>query len=462
MTVSSGADPLVVFLSSRMTSELNDVRRMTVDALRGLRQFVTLWRFEDHASDSRPPEDVFLEGVRRSDVIIFIAGSDISDPVESEIVEALRCHTDILVFLLQSETRSPRLVEVIKKLKDFATVAVVAWAQDSIRSAIFDAVRNHILTKARNVGRPATRSHYLSRLMVESRARSVNRWTAAGVNDSIAGELSADQAIGMLDAAGVPMVRLLLLRGEVGAGKSLALERMYQGAIHQAESDAFAPIPILIRAQDVIPNLRVVLEPLSEPLGNPEVTGISLFIDDLDQIGPRAALGLLNDADVLARTFPSTRVVVAGRDLFIHSKWPFIRIPLLDQEEVARLVARLTGKPVEYWEIARDAPESVLTSMQRPLFTILYAQYALNSARRPRSSADLVRSLVENALAPIEAADLSANDKLLELSAAVLDSGSDFVPSGTVGGLSVIASLLETRLLSESDSKIGFALPIVA
>lgn len=90
----------------------------------------------------------------------------------------------------------------------------------------------------------------LDELWRESRARCAARWRQLGLSREEAFELAADLLVG----APSPRARsalqrpLTIMTGEVGAGKSLLLDRLFQRAIVRLREDPEAPLPAFVEA----------------------------------------------------------------------------------------------------------------------------------------------------------------------------------------------------------------------
>jgi hypothetical protein len=82
----------------------------------------------------------------------------------------------------------------------------------------------------------------------ESRARCAERWRRLGLSREEAFELTDDLLVGAPSPRARSALRrpLTIVTGEVGAGKSLLLDRLFQRAIVRAREDPEAPCPAFV------------------------------------------------------------------------------------------------------------------------------------------------------------------------------------------------------------------------
>jgi len=84
----------------------------------------------------------------------------------------------------------------------------------------------------------------------ESRARCAERWQRLGLSRDEAFELADDLLVGVPSPQARSALRrpLTIVTGEVGAGKSLLLDRLFQRAIVRLREDPEAPLPAFVEA----------------------------------------------------------------------------------------------------------------------------------------------------------------------------------------------------------------------
>lgn len=79
---------LKAFLSSVMRGALNEARQVVVDVLDSP-TFLVPWAFEFTPASSEPADDTYLRHVRDADIVIWLAGGEVTQPVINEVREAL-------------------------------------------------------------------------------------------------------------------------------------------------------------------------------------------------------------------------------------------------------------------------------------------------------------------------------------------------------------------------------------
>jgi hypothetical protein len=147
----------------------------------------------------------------------------------------------------------------------------------------------------------------------QSRGRCVRYWMAAGVGRDEAEELAADASVGAPPVALRPTqtqpVRIIL--GDLGQGKSLTADRLFQVAVHRARFDVAAPIPVFFgppwtpaQAEQILGNLQLAIETGTARLGDVARQGATIIIDGLDQAGGEWPARCLEQGYVLASVWP--------------------------------------------------------------------------------------------------------------------------------------------------------------
>jgi hypothetical protein len=255
---------------------------------------------------------------------------------------------------------------------------------------------------------------------------------------------------------------VLLLRGPLGAGKTTIAEALLLRAIELAQDDPDAPIPVFLNASTIAMELKDRIVAQCSELGDPARQGVMAVLDGLDQADPRRAPELLAESMAIARTWPSTRVVITGRSdpLGTHGV-PSYDIPELPKNEWVSLVREVAGRRTPTFQ--STYPESVGEAFARPLFAILLGIWMREPAYdRPPTVAALARHLIERSLsrAGVDRPDLSACLRLL--ARRVIESGGraahlEQVPNGPV----LRQALLDTGIVSiDQRSRVGFTLAI--
>ena len=71
-----------------MNDEMAEARENTVETIRGM-DFGRPWAFEYTPAVSQPSDDTYLRMVRRADLVIWLVGSETTQPVMAEINTAI-------------------------------------------------------------------------------------------------------------------------------------------------------------------------------------------------------------------------------------------------------------------------------------------------------------------------------------------------------------------------------------
>lgn len=451
-----GEQPPKVFISSVMDDELEGARTETVNAL-DLMPGVSVWAFEFTPASSEQVDSGYLRHVREADAVIWLVGSTTTAPVCSEIREALAARRRILAFKLSAERRDQAteslLAEVGRRAK-WRSVASLAELGQDVAHAMWDE-----LVRAYR-GMPGMgRRERLDELWRTARARMIDRWLAVGLNPEEAESFADDPRVGAPASDLRPSARdpVVVLRAELGAGKSLAAERLIQEAVISALRDASSPVPVYLPGQRAAGPLQEAVEAASSHLGDPHRQGAFVTVDGGDEAGAELALRLVSEARILARTWPSTSVVITTRPVPALGEVHEVRdlVPL-EREDALALVSLVAGHQVSDWHW----PDALRDATRRPLFALLLGIHLRQSdGHTPRSLAELISGLVQRALT---GTPLVAAEALLErLARLQTERGGSFVPLGDVGSPGELAPLLESRLVVQRDSAVGFPLPVL-
>jgi hypothetical protein len=132
------------------------------------------------------------------------------------------------------------------------------------------------------LARQATVGRNVEELWRESRARCAEPWRAVGLSREESLKLAANPLIG----APGPRIRAALSQpaaivvGEIGAGKSLVLDRLLQrGAVIQLRDCPDAALPVYVEAWEVTGRLRDTVLEKTSSLDDPRKRGAVVFID---------------------------------------------------------------------------------------------------------------------------------------------------------------------------------------
>ena len=298
-------------------------------------------------------------------------------------------------------------------------------------------------------------------LLRESRARCAERWQRLG--------LPRDEALALADdpSTGAPAPRtrsalqkpLTIVTAEVGSGKSLLLDRLFQRSVVRLREEPDAPVPAFVEAWEVTGRLQDAVVQKTSALVNPRRRGAAVFIDGTEEPGRAVAARLLKEARILVEAWPNTTVVIAGRPLpdFVEQEETF-DIPDLNSDEQKALIERIAGREITSG-LVRAWPESVREAIKRPLFATLMAlDIRSHDIRAPRSTGELLFGLVERAFD--RAGETMETDLLVRLAAACIDA-EGFVRPADVAATAELPRLRATGLVIESGGAVGISLQVL-
>ena len=269
----------------------------------------TPWLFEDAPASSEPLGDSYLTKAREADLVIWLVERETAEPVRDEILSARETNRRILILRIApppSDTGTESLIRLVGTKWDY--VVDSADLQGKLQAAL----GNEIVRAWRAAGwstKPAT----LDTLSARSRSRCIERWLAAGIPDSIAESLADDPSIGLLEVPIFASNRFAIIRVEIGSGKSLVAERLFQDALRLARTPGNEQIPIFLEAK----HIHGTLEQTLSKSGYEIVADGSMLviIDGLDEAPENRRVELAQAAKRLTFECPSTRVLVTSRPL---------------------------------------------------------------------------------------------------------------------------------------------------
>src|SRR2546426_1251701 len=103
--LSPGEAPLLVFVSSVMTSGLQRAREEAVSAIRSAPGLLVPWAFEFTPASSEPRDESYLRKVREADFVVWLVREETSRPVQTEIRQALASSRRLIVIKLPATSR---------------------------------------------------------------------------------------------------------------------------------------------------------------------------------------------------------------------------------------------------------------------------------------------------------------------------------------------------------------------
>lgn len=185
---------------------------------------------------------------------------------------------------------------------------------------------------------------------------------------------------------------VVVLTGDFGSGKSETAEAWHRHTIDDLAADADAPLPVWLAARDINRPLGEAIDAVAG--ADRRGRGARIVIDGIDESDPARAQALLEDARILTATAANTQILLTARPGAVTpSNTEHVEAPLLDEDAALALVELAGAGAHATWQWTADMRASV----RRPFFA-LAAGTSLAKDDAPRSEADLIRTLVENAL----------------------------------------------------------------
>lgn len=452
--------PLNVFISSVMRPALQWARDTVKDVLEASPSFVT-WAFEYTPASSEPPRDSYLSKVRRCDILVWLAADETTPPVRDEVHTALESGCRLWVFRLAVASRDTATQELLELVRGRAK-----WRDVRDKEELGAAVR---LTAEDEIVRALRRrpelKHLapLEELLQFSRARCLERWIAAGVPSELAERLLDDPSIGAPGLSPVAQIQnaVTLLLGEIGAGKSLAGERLLQEAIRRARAEG-SPIPVYLDARAVAGHLGQAVQQASQELGDPRVRGAFVIVDGLDEAGVPSAFRILEEARALTESWGNTSVVLNSRPIEqLGRDAERVFLPPLQLQEALDLIQRVSGSRLNPERIGH-LPASIQEAIKRPLFAILYGAYLRQESSTPKSAGHLISSLVTRAVSRPRPGFERASNLLRRLAAHSIDRGGNPVHHTEIAAPGQVEMLVESGLVVKRGDALTFPLAILA
>ena len=452
--------PLRVFVSSVMGPSERAARDIAYRVLES--SLIRVWEFERTPPSPASAKTTYSDAVRHSDVVIWLVGQETTQPVRDEIKLALTLGKDLLVFRLPVGTRSVTTSELTTRVRDVAKTTDVVDEVDFERQ-LTQALGDLLLARFRH-GLTPQRTLALEALHGRLRGIAISRWIALGVSVERAIEFFDDDTIGTLPDGLLPKHSdpFRILVGDIGSGKTLGAMRLVQSALRSARESASAPIPLWIDATSGQHSLAAVLRDATQPFGDPERIGVILAVDGLDEWAGDDRLQLVDEARALAFALPNTLVLLTARPGSIpRDASGSVSMPVLDGSDSADLINKAFDLDVSSWQV-QSWVQPVQDAISRPLFALLMGRHlSSKSVGGVGSPAQLMHELVEGALGNPVPSALATDRLLMEIAARSVDAGGRPIPKRDLGDDDVVRAALRTRLLTETDGAIGFALPIL-
>ena len=460
--VQPGERPIKAFVSSVMRPEFDEVRDETIRAL-GEIPLIARWAFELTPGSSEPVERAYLRHVRDADFVVWLVTAPTTQAVSDEVKEAIAADRRLWIVIIDP---SDQWSGATKSLVDHASPHA-KWIEPSrcggLQTAIQMTWDDEVVRALRRIpgmGRVAK----LESMGSASRARCIARWQAAGVPRDVALQMLEETRVGSAPPELLPTRRhpISLLTGDFGMGKSLAAERALQAAIASSREGQARAIPVFVQADELGGSLEPAVRRHASELGDPQIEGVYLVVDGLEQAGVGDALRILDEARVLVETWPGSRALVTSRALPVPTPIEEERpLPPLSSRAADDLIARVSGRggtPA----LSTGWAQPVHEAIARPLFAILLGGYLREQTPElPRSLGDLISLLVARSSLAAGLDDRQAQPILRRLAVAVTQRGGGRIQANEVGDPDALKDLASAGLVVMDDGLVQFPLPIL-
>lgn len=293
--------------------------------------------------------------------------------------------------------------------------------------------------------------------LAESRARCISRWRGAGLSRREAGDLFDDPHIGKLEQELLDKLtnELVVITGDLGAGKSLIAERIYQRGIEAAKEDDCCPIPLYFQASEVANGFLKLAQDEARKYGNINQRGISFVIDGVDEIDEINARQVLENARIANERWANSSGVITSRKIAAYSDvLEEYALPKKSEEDAFMLVSKVAGHEIQPWGFSK----SIIESCRRPLFAILLGLFRRRNTDSPKSTAQLLEFLVTKSLRNSQLTQGDAAAQAIQLAKVCTNQGTlslvDFDNNNHV------EPLISAGILTKSGMSLGFGLPV--
>ena len=447
---------LLVFISSRMNDALEPARTIAVEAIKQV-AFGSPWAFEFSPASADTAEDTYLRKVREADFVVWLVGSETTQPVVDEINEAISSARRLLVFKLPAEQRDSQTQDLLDRVGNY-----VKWSKvDSIENLsvnISESVADAIVQAVRNPFIPARRQKLLQDIRL-SVSRCKEPLLSLGVEESAAEEMANERESGnILDA---PASGALTVVGEQGSGKSLAAERLFQRAAMDAAEDSSRQFPVFVRARDLTRPLTRHIEECLQGYTDPYNPRVLLIIDGVDELGPSLAMDILHQVTAYADANSDATLIATTRLLpGMSVTGQLIQLGSLEDEASLSLMEKVLGRPIHPRDMHRW-PQSIREARRIPLFAVMIAALLRHNPDLAFASSGQVIGEVADQLLRRKEDTAEELDRLLQkLAFQAIESGARVHPNAITTIRAKQALLKSSRVVEESSDTLDFALPV--
>lgn len=441
-----------------MRPEIEWARDTAVEALT-INPTLVPWAFEYTPASSDSAVTTYLDKVREADIFVWLAGAITTEPVRAEVQEALAHGRRMWVIVLPATHRDELTSQLLREVRNHAKTAAAEDANE-LRELLSLTFSDEVIRAMRETP-GLDRLAHLEQVARRSRARMVSRWIAVGLETAEAIALADDPSVGAPAARVLPddERRLVIVVGDVGAGKSVVAERALQVAVLQAREWPSAPIPVFLRMRNIERGLEAAIRARTDAIGDIRAVGVFAVVDGAEEADSRVAANAVEEARELVAALPQTRILITSRPTAALRRGVPERVdlPLLTSEEARSLVSSISGSVVTIG-IEGSWPSAIRDAVRRPLFAVLLGLNRRVRRPEPQTTGELLDTLVEYAIEPLDIAEVLP--ALRRLAALVTDCGGP-IDRSELGDLTSRAAANASRLVREDDNAVDFALPLL-
>jgi predicted esterase len=288
-------------------------------------------------------------------------------------------------------------------------------------------------------------------------AKSITRLKANGLDRGQAVYLLENKQYNFEYLKPTEEMRLVVIVGEFGIGKSFAIDKIYLDLLLRAENEFDFPIPININAAQIDFNVQIYLETIV--IDNSKEYWI--IVDGMDEVSVSIASNILENMRIATERWGNLRIILTSRPLSIFNNiTEKVKMKGLSEDEALEVVNFINNQEKHYHFY--NFPKDIRVVIQRPLFAILLGLYLSKKNNLiPTTSGELLSYLIENALGNVEINESYTNQLLMNLAMISTCRGNVPVKKSEIGDIVEIRNLLNSGIIIEENGYISFVLPIL-
>ncbi|MXY43438.1 MAG: DUF4062 domain-containing protein [Dehalococcoidia bacterium] len=448
---------MLIFISSVMTDTLAQARTISTQAVESL-ELGRPWAFEYTPASSEAPSEGYLRKVAEADFVIWLVGSETTVPVVDEINQCLASERRLLVFKLpcsHRDERTERLLERVGAVTKWRNVEDIDQLADHIREALLD----EIVRALRQAVHPS-RKNRLEELRSLSIASCKASWQALGVPEPVAANLATDTRVG--NTLIIPPAGLHIVEGDLGAGKTLAAQRLFQTAAQHATEDSSQSFPVFIKASRLTVPLSDHIAQDCKGYADPYTQGVFVIVDGIDERGLREGNTILQEALAYVGANAQATVVLTTRPLpGLDASVQRSSIPPLSDGQLVELLSNISGVELGEGHI-QGWSHFMSDASKNPLLSILFGLKIKDNPEFVYSSRNrLLKELADDFVKQVAESSEELDPLLHAIAIRVTNAGAP-VPLVEVDRRRSRQDLvLGSRLITASSGAVDFALPVL-